>query len=385
MLKTVRHLALLIPLTLLFGQGEALARILRVGPHGEIQTISQAAQIAQDGDIVEIESGEWHGDVAVWMQKTLTIRGIGQRPVLHADGKHAEGKAIWVIRDGNFLIENIEFRGARVPDTNGAGIRFEAGKLNVRNCVFIDNQNGILTGNNAQAELTIVNSLFAQAPHQSESLPHLLYTGHIARLSVSGSRFHGGYIGHLIKSRARETDLRYNLIMDGENGRASYEVDLPNGGQATLLGNVIVQSEQSANPVVVAFGAEGNAWENSSLTIAHNTFISMGPKPAWFIRAWRHRLPTTTRINTLNNLFSGYGLFDYGLSGISSGNWPVPLSSFEGRDTLDFHLNMDSWLRGMGSSPELDGSKLQPEAEFSLPVGTRKIQPGARPTPGAYQ
>ncbi|HRD86058.1 MAG TPA: hypothetical protein PLF63_12905, partial [Rubrivivax sp.] len=63
--------------------------------------------------------------------------------------------------------------------------------------------------------------------------------GRIARAVVTGSRFYGGYEGHLIKSRARETRLLYNLIVDGPDGEASYEVELPNGGVAHLIGNVI--------------------------------------------------------------------------------------------------------------------------------------------------
>jgi hypothetical protein len=55
------------------------------------------------------------------------IRGVGQRPVMLADGKSAEGKAIWVVRGGKIRIENIEFRGARVDSLNGAAIRFEKG------------------------------------------------------------------------------------------------------------------------------------------------------------------------------------------------------------------------------------------------------------------
>ena len=87
-----------------------------------------------------------------------------------ADGISAEGKAIWVIRNGDFLIDNIEFRGARVAEGNGAGIRFEGGKLQIRNCVFLDNQNGILTSNNGSAELIIEASLFADAPNQGQLL-----------------------------------------------------------------------------------------------------------------------------------------------------------------------------------------------------------------------
>ena len=213
--------------------------MLRVGPGEAITRIADAAKVAQDGDVVEILPGEYHADVTVWEQKRLVIRGIGERPVLIADGSIAEGKAIWVIRDGDFLIDNVEFRGARADDENGAGIRFERGRLEVRNSVFLDNQNGILTANFGDAELVIRDSVFAQAPRKEGALPHLLYVGRIGRFEVSGSRFHNGYRGHLLKSRARYNDIRYNLIYDGPQGEASYEIDLPNGGLAFVVGNIV--------------------------------------------------------------------------------------------------------------------------------------------------
>jgi hypothetical protein len=113
--------------------------------------------------------------------------------------------------------------------------------------------------------------------------------------------------------------------------------------------------------------------------------ISEGRKPVWFIRAWRHRLPPSARIDTVNNLFSGVGLFDYGFSGISKGNWPVFSSAFAGREVLDFRLDADSWLRGRSGEPVIDGVKFAPEAEFSFPLGTRKIETSDHLTPGAFQ
>ena len=44
-----------------------------------------------------------------------------------ADGDEIQGMATLVVRDGDVLIDSIEFGGARVPDGNGAGIRFERG------------------------------------------------------------------------------------------------------------------------------------------------------------------------------------------------------------------------------------------------------------------
>jgi hypothetical protein len=91
---------------------------------------------------------------------------------------------------------------------------------------------GILTGNVADSVLEVEDSEFGEAPRHAGGLHHLLYAGTIARLSVRGSRLQQGFRGHLIKSRARESSILYNLIVDGVGGRASYELEFPNGGLA---------------------------------------------------------------------------------------------------------------------------------------------------------
>jgi len=138
-----------------------------VGDQEKITTITEAANRARDGEVIEIRPGDYRGQPAVWTQRDLIIRGAGVRPVMIADGKNAEGKAIWVVRGGNVQIENIEFRGARVPSGNGAGIRFEAGHLVVRRCAFYDNEMGILTANTAEMTLEVSDSVFAAAPHHA--------------------------------------------------------------------------------------------------------------------------------------------------------------------------------------------------------------------------
>lgn len=363
----------------------AEAATLRVGPYEQFAQIADAAKRAKDGDTVEILPGEYRADVAVWSQKQLTIRGVGERPVLIAEGASAEGKAIWVIRNGDFRIHNIEFRGARVPDGNGAGIRLERGRLHVSGSVFVDNQNGILTGNEADTELRIENSLFAEAPRNVD-LPHLLYAGRIARLEVSGSRFHRGYEGHLIKSRARYNDIRYNLIHDGPGGEASYEIDFPNGGTAFVVGNVIGQSAKTQNPVVVAYGAEGHVWAESGLYLSHNTLLNERMTGAWFLRVWKENLPPDTEIKAVNNLTVGLGVFTLAAPGEFSGNIPAIGALLGGPDILDFTLGPNSILRRLGTDPgQARGYSLAPAAEFALPIGTRALQAPVRWAPGAFQ
>ncbi|MHB1360568.1 MAG: right-handed parallel beta-helix repeat-containing protein [Rhodocyclaceae bacterium] len=301
--------SILLALLLASSLSVAHAATLRVGPGEAITRIAEAARLAKDGDTVEILSGEYRGDVAVWQQKQLVIRGIGPRPVLIADGKSAEGKAIWVIRNGDILIENIEFRGSRVPSGNGAGIRFEGGRLTVRNCAFIDNQMGILTSNDSTAELAIENSRFAEAPHQMHSLPHLLYVGRIAKVTITGSRFEKGYRGHLVKSRARQSILRDNHIVDSPDGEASYEIDLPNGGIAHIIGNTVGQSAKTQNPVLISYGAEANVWPDNALVLKGNTLISDLLPGGWFLRIHEDKFPSPPRLDIGNNVTKGIGLF----------------------------------------------------------------------------
>lgn len=364
----------------------SVARVLRVGPDEEFTRIAEAARKAGDGDTVEIHPGVYKGDVVLWLQRRLTLRGVGERPVIVADGRNAEGKGIWVIRKGDFTVENLEFRGARVADGNGAGIRFEGGRLRIVNCSFFDNQNGILTNNAEGAELIIEGSVFASAPRSDESLHHLLYVGRIGSLSVTGSRFHAGYRGHLVKSRAERSDLRYNLIIDGPGGAASYEAEFPNGGEVTLVGNVIGQSAETMNPVMVAYGAEGAVWPRNRLALSHNTFLAAGWHPAWFVRVWQDQFKDGLQVVTVNNLISGIGLFNLLLPGIHQGNFHVLQSVFGAPEILDFSLATDSWLRGWAKPmPREAGVGLEAVAEFQLPVGIRPVEPGRQLVPGAVQ
>ncbi len=279
-------------------------RILRVGPSEAIRTIAQASRIAKDGDTVEIVAGDYRGDVALWQQKRLVIRAVGGRARLYADGRSAEGKAIWVIRNGHFEVSGIDFIGARVNDRNGAGIRFEDGHLIVRDCLFWGNESGLLTSNSPDSRLEIEGSEFAYKGGAG-GLSHHLYVGSIASLRVSGSYFHHGNIGHLIKSRAAVNDIRYNRITDERGGHASYEVDLPNGGIAVLVGNVIEQSRYGENSTLIAFGQEGYKHPENRLYLMSNTLVNDHPYGGAFLRA----APGATSIVSANNVLSGLGRY----------------------------------------------------------------------------
>lgn len=364
----------------------AMAATLIAGPSKPSMTLAEAIAAAQDGDTVALMPGTYEGQTAVVTHQQLTIRAVTERPVLRAKGPLAERKAILVLRGGDITVDNLEFRGARAEDANGAGIRLDSGRLTVRNSLFVDNENGILTGNDDKAELVVEDSEFGLAPRIEGGLHHLLYVGRIARFSVRGTRFYSGHEGHLIKSRARENHITYNLIYDGEEGQASYEIDLPNGGLAWIIGNVIGQGPNGQNPVMVAYGAEQAAWPTNGLYLSHNTFVGNPWPPSWFVRVFADRVPGT-EVKAINNISLGLGLFSPGTDGEFTGNrWALRRRALQSIYTLEFGLADGSDWRGSAQPAGNGGGRsLVPTAEFMLPRGTRPLQPPAAWSPGAMQ
>lgn len=360
-------------------------KILRVGPGTAIATVGEAARLARDGDIIEIRAGTYSRQPVVWKQKRLTIRGVGERPVMMADGASADDKAIWVIADGEFDIENIEFRGARVADGNGAGIRFEHGTLRIRKCAFFDNEMGILTANFADATLEIADSEFGAAPRHRGDLHHLLYVGAIGKFTLVGSRFSGGYRGHLVKSRARENLVAYNLLADGPQGQASYELEFPNGGVAYVIGNLIGQNAATQNPTLVSYGAEGPRWPDNALYLVHNTLTSEF-NHGNFLFVWSDKFRPDTEVWVINNLTVGYGNLAPAPNGRFEGNQNLSRAELIPVEGIPIKLPLNSPLRGSvrppGSARSVD---LLPRAEFAFPVGSRPLVPPSRLAPGAFQ
>jgi hypothetical protein len=237
-----------------------------------LTTPSAAAALARDGDTVLIDAGTYVGDVATWTQDDLILRGAGGRARLQADGKSAQGKAIWVIAGDRTKIDRLEFSGATVPDGNGAGIRQEGAGLTVTRSWFHHNENGILAGANADSDVVIRRSrLFRNGA--GDGYTHNLYIGAVRSLTITGSYLWGADVGHELKSRAARNTIIGNRIAD-RDATASYSVDLPNGGSSLIAGNVIIQGPHSENSTVVSYGSEGFTRDSRRLWVVNNTFVN---------------------------------------------------------------------------------------------------------------
>lgn len=366
-------------------------KVWLVGPAGAALTLSNALRQAADGDVIELMPGIYTERLVI-ENRRLTIRGMrgGEAARMQGQLKPMAEQALWTIKGGEVLLQDLEFRGARSVEGSGAALRQQGGRLTIRRCRFFENEHGLFAMNDPQAQLEIEDSVFGMAPRIEGGLHHLVNIGRIGRFSVSGTRFQQGFEGHLLKTRARENLIAYNFIHDGMRGGASLEIDIALGGIATVIGNVIGQGADTQNPVVLSYGSEGSAWDVNRLHVAHNTFVNHGWLPAWFLRMHRDRLPADAELIAVNNLLVGGGVFEWMNEGLFEGNRHARRGALADVDTYAFELPLSSSLRGTG----VDGRRigrvdLSPRAEFDWASGRKALDPPPERrtswTPGAFQ
>jgi hypothetical protein len=305
---------------------------LTVAAGGSIQA---AIDSAAPGDTIDVAAGNYKNQF-LNITKSLTIEAIGGAAHLPATIDAPNGKAI--ITEGQpgitVNISGFDVSGAIVGDNNGAAIRYEGGTLNLSNVDLHNNQEGLLGAADSNGAISIDHS---EIDHNGEGSgsTHNLYIGAIARFSLSNSYVHDAVVGHEIKSRAATTIIQNNRVFDN-NSSASYSIDLPNGGNASISGNLIEQGANTQNPFIVAYGEEGTTGSGASVAITGNTIVNDDP--------------------------SGRGILNTSGTPIAlSGNrvFGLPASSF-GADTVP-----------LASRPSLDTSAMQ------------FIYPGAAPPPPA--
>lgn len=356
------------------------ADTLQVGASRTYQTVRAAILAAQSGDVIEVDAGTYAADVATITADNLTIRGVGGFAHLDADGADEGGKGTWVVVGDDLVVENIEFSGASVVDENGAGIRLEGTNLTLRGCYFHDNENGILAGDNAMSDIVVENSEFRNNG-LGDGQTHNLYVNHVRSLTVRGSFFHHAKIGHELKSRAYTTSLYANRFSNDTDGTASYEVELPDGGLAIIVGNVIQQAGTTDNATLLSYGTESTSNPMQAVYIVNNTFVNERAAGGTFVRL----MGTPTAV-LRNNLFVGNGTVLTGAA-TQEGNLQTDAPGFVDRAGFDYRLTEASPAIDVGVAPGSAGpTSLVPLLHYVFPYGTApRSQVGASLDIGAFE
>jgi hypothetical protein len=354
-------------------------RVLKVGPQHEFKTPSEAARASRDGDVIEIEAGDYTA-TTLWTRHELWIRGVNGRPHLVAPAQLAQSKAIWVIGGRNVTVENVEFSGAKVPARNGAGIRAQGQGLTVRAACFRGNENGILTTNKKENWLVVEFSEFARNG-SGDGKSHNLYVGKVDLFEMRYSYSHGARVGHLVKSRALRNLIEFNRLVDDSDGTASYELDLPSGGDALVRGNLIVQGPASPNQTIVSYAAEAKEKATGRLVLAYNTLFSLRRNPVFVTNR------ATAPVLAVNNAYGGAaGKWINGPSE-DAGNVLVSANrAFRNVSALDFRPAPGSALVDAAKSSGAPGEETGPPLfEPSVRLGGSPRRSLGAPDVGAFE
>ena len=375
---------------LLSFSGAALAATLEVGPGKTYSAPCAAIAAAQAGDTITVDAaGTYVGDVCGIATNGLTIKGVNGRPKIDAGGKIAQGKGLWAVSGNDLTVENVELFGAHSAngpspgDQNAAGIRGQGTNLTVRGCYIHDNDNGILGGGitDAVGNVTIEGTEFAHNGF-GDGYSHNVYVNHVAKLVFRFNYSHDVAEGHLLKSRADTNVIAYNRLT-GEGGTDSYEVDLPNGGVAYVVGNVIQQPATTHNPGIITFAEEGPHANGTPdhLFVVNNTVVNDLGKGT-FVTVGSG---VTTPAIVTNNAFVGVGTPCSQASAVLANNFTMD-PKLANMASFDYHLLAGSACIDAGAPPGMgDGFDLTPMFEYVHPAASAPRTAVGKLDIGAYE
>ena len=375
---------------LLLLAAQAHAATLQVGPDKAYTRVSDAVLASSPGDVIEVDPGEYLDDWVVFPHGELEIRSSSptERPVLRVTQDIPNRKGIFVIPvdAGPVTIDGLHFEGARIPEDdggNGAGIRMQGSALVVNDCMFTQNQTGLLAGGTQDFTVSVTNSVFDHNAQQSYGYEHNIYIGSdwCASFVFEGNASFGAKSGHQLKSRCRSNYIRYNFLGDMAQGQASYTIDLPEGGYSEVVGNLIQQGPNAENSsTIISYGAETDNPE-MVLLLAHNTFVNDKANTPAFVRT-----KGATQVVMRNNLFIGTGTPLESDSGEIDrvGDLQVEAGSeLMDRLAYDYRLATGATAINAGSPIEASFSFLIPDRQYTS-GGTQARWDDGAPDVGAY-
>ncbi|WP_156895693.1 right-handed parallel beta-helix repeat-containing protein [Massilia putida] len=343
--------------------GTAGAATLSVGPGKTYVSPCAAITAAKDGDTIEIV-GDWtySGDVCAIAHNNLTIRGVQGRPTIDAAERNHGGKGTWVVIGNNITVENVEMKGSKVPDGNGAALRLEGTNFTLRNAFIHDNENGILSGVNRASNVVIEHSEFGHNG-SGTGQTHNLYIGNAKSLTFRYNYSHDANIGHNLKSRAMFNMIAYNRFSSTPpgkpgstaSGKPSYEIDLPNAGTSYLIGNVIEQPAINDNSNIVAYGEEGAINPGQDLYVINNTFLNDFTSGTFLFISGKVSTPALIQ----NNVFAGPGTLTTQSSAIQKDNHRLEKPGFIDRAGLSLRPLVNDMVQKAGPAADPWSSGLE--------------------------
>lgn len=244
----------------------------------DFNTLSQAVASAQDYERIQVQAGTYSDCTSIAVAH-LWIQGVGSG-FAHFQNTVCARKGILVADGQQLVLDQMEFSGMSISASdgnNGAGVRHESGALLVRNSYFHDGQEGILSGTSpyGTGSVEIQNSHFARLG--VDGYEHDMYIGNIGSFKLTNSLVEQGNQGNVVKSRAYQSLIQCNQIKNGYDStypKNGYLIDLPNGGEAHVIDNLVAQGSNAPQHTMIEFGAEGLSNPTQTLAISGNNLIN---------------------------------------------------------------------------------------------------------------
>ncbi|RFB05839.1 right-handed parallel beta-helix repeat-containing protein [Parvularcula marina] len=251
---------------LFFTSSAAMAlEIIEVTP-GE--GLAAAIRSSAAGDELHLAEGRYTArDIRI--PHDLTIIGEGE-VILSSPQPVAKGLLV-SLTGVDLTVRGLRFEGAVSPDKNGAGIRFEGSDLVIEDCVFLENEDGILATGDHDGSIRIRRSSFIRNGH-GDGFSHGVYQSNGAVFEVTQSRFSGTKVGHHLKILAGDITVTGNSFDDGE-GRTSYVLDVPAAGKTVFSGNSILRRRSADQNTLVNFSTRRGD-HGGSMEISGNSIVS---------------------------------------------------------------------------------------------------------------
>ena len=238
-------------------------------------SLSDALAAAQPGDTVLLSKGVYE-EAALVTVSDLTIKA---EPGAHLRRQAVEGKAALVIRANNVVVEGLECSEISVPDGNGACVRIEGRDLTLRGVYFHDNQEGVLGG--VGGWVLVEDSVFERNGGRRGYAHGLYIAATVEEFTFRRSKVLGTKDeGQGVKSRAQKTIIEDSIIA-GLASRDSRAIDIPNGGDIIIRGNVLQKGPKSSNSQMIGLGLEGNLHPDSHAVVENNLIIFDDRLPDW--------------------------------------------------------------------------------------------------------
>jgi hypothetical protein len=343
------------------------AATLQVGPNQTFATPCDAVAAAQPNDEIDVAPGTYTDSCTISVAG-LTIKGVGGQPKIDLSGTDhpAQYKGIYVVDADGVTLENLELTGAHISEANGAngaGVRAEAQGLTVRGCFIHDNQDGILGDGSITVEYTeLYDNGLGPGCDDGNGCTHNIYIGNADTVVFRFNWSHHVATdlpdkGHLFKSRAKSNTILYNRLT-GEDGFDSYEIDMPNGGLAIVVGNMVEKGSKSGNGTMLTWGEEGASNPDKRVFVVANTFVDdLGGGSFLGVSG--------ATLTAHDNIFVGTA----SAGSLSADNLVGIDPLFVDRASYDYHLTASSPALGKAVDPGMaDSFSLMPTFEYVQPL-----------------